>query len=697
MYVSARERKLLERLLADEREMTVGELAEELNVSVRTIHRDLQGLESVLRRYGLELVKKAGVGIRVIGEKKQKQALAVELLHLSHREYTPEERQLMILIALLEADEPVKLVSLANDLNVTVATVSLDLDKLEKTVEAYGLSLIRKRGYGVELTGSESAKRRLIGELLFRHVDEHEFLALMKETIQRRPDDPLDTVAEKLLGLVDRKKLAVIEQQIAQVKETFPFTMADSSYIAFVVHLALAIERIRRGEAIHFDPRDLQALQATREYEIAEALAESLERAFGIDIPKEEIGYMTMHLMGAKWRSRQGMVMEEPSLAIGMKAQQLIRFVSRELGVDLSADRALYEDLVVHLKPALYRLEHGMGVANPLLDPIKQDYAELFAIVAAGTKQLFGDVPVPEEEIGYLVLHFAAALMREKKGWRALVICSSGLGTAKILATRLKKEIPDIAVIEQASVFEWKTKDVSAYDLIISTVPLAEEHGPYFIVSPMLREEEARAIRAFLARKSAAVAKPVERGQDAQPNRQTLKTMKAIRRISETIIGMLEGFSLRVVKHCTVHGLLSDACRRLEQSGVIVDAEAVIGELRRRESLGGLGVPGTSLALYHARSFAVLRPSLTMYRLDEPQTVAGMDGNPMEINTVVLLLGPADADEETLAVLSHISALLVKDEQSITVLAHGDEEQVYSLISTHLEQFFDHYWTSAKE
>ncbi|WP_031409083.1 BglG family transcription antiterminator [Geobacillus vulcani] len=697
MYVSARERKLLERLLADEREMTVGELAEELNVSARTIHRDLQGLESVLRRYGLELVKKAGVGIRLAGEKKQKQALAVELLHLSHREYTPEERQLMILIALLEADEPVKLVSLANDLNVTVATVSLDLDKLEKTVEAYGLSLIRKRGYGVELTGSESAKRRLIGELLFRHVDEHEFLALMKETIQRRPDDPLDTVAEKLLGLVDRKKLAVIEQQIAQVKETFPFTMADSSYIAFVVHLALAIERIRRGEAIHFDPRDLQALQATREHEIAEMLAESLERAFGIDIPKEEIGYMTMHLMGAKWRSRQGILAEEPSLAVGMKAQQLIRFVSRELGVDLSADRTLYEDLVVHLKPALYRLEHGMGVANPLLDPIKQDYAELFAIVADGTKQLFGDVSVPEEEIGYLVLHFAAALMREKKGWRALVICSSGLGTAKILATRLKKEIPDIAVIEQASVFEWKTKDVSAYDLVISTVPLAEERGPYFIVSPMLREEEARAIRAFLERKSAAVAKPVAHEQDPQPNRLTLKTMKAIGRISETIVGILEGFSLQVVKHRTVHGLLSDACRRLEQSGVIVDAEAVIGELRRRESLGGLGVPGTSLALYHARSFAVLRSSLTMYRLDEPQTVAGMDGNPMEINTVVLLLGPADADEETLAVLSHISALLVKDEQSIAVLAHGDEEQVYSLISTHLEQFFDHYWTSAKE
>jgi len=696
MYISARERKLLERLLDDEREMTVGELAEELNVSARTVHRDLQGLESVLRRYGLELMKKAGVGIRLVGEKKQKQALAAELLHLSHREYTPGERQLMILISLLEADEPVKLVSLANDLNVTVATVSLDLDKLEQTVEAQGLSLIRKRGYGVEMVGSESAKRRLIGELLFRHVDEHEFLALMKETIQKRPDDPLDTVAEKLLGFVDRKKLAVIEKQIAQVKETFPFTMADSSYIAFVVHLALAIERIRRGEAIHFDPHDLQALQATREYEIAEALAESLARAFGIDIPNEEVGYMTMHLMGAKWRSRQGMMMEEPSLAVGMKAQQLIRFVSRELGVDLSADRTLYEDLVVHLKPALYRLEHGMGVANPLLEQIKQDYMELFAIVADGTKQLFGDTLMPEEEVGYLALHFATALMRGKKGWRALVICSSGLGTAKILATRLKRAIPDIVVMEQASVFELKTKDLNAYDLIISTVPLPEEYGPHFVVSPMLTEEEAQAIRQQLERKTAA-EKWRESESIAHRNPSMLVTMKAVRRISEAIIHLLDGFLLEVVTSCSIHELLTDACRRLERSGVIVDADVVIEELRRRESLGGLGVPGTSLALYHARSFAILRPSLTMYRLDEPKTVTGMDGKPMEINTVVLLLGPADADEEMLSVLSHVSTLLVKDEQSAATLAHGSENEVYALVSGHLEQFFDHYWTTTKE
>lgn len=220
--------------------------------------------------------------------------------------------------------------------------------------------------------------------------------------------------------------------------------------------------------------------------------------------------------------------------------------------------------------------------------------------------------------------------------------------------------------------------------------------GPYFTVSPMLTEEEARAIREFLERKSAA-EKRMRKESTAQRNRPALEAMKAVRRISETIVHLLDGFSLEVVKGRSVHELLADACRRLERSGVIVDADVVIEELRRRESLGGLGIPGTTLALYHARSFAVLRPSLTMYRLDAPQTVPGMDGEPMEINTVVLLLGPSDADKEMLAVLSEVISLLVKDEQILAVLAHGGEEEVYSLVSAHLEQFFDHYWTSTKE
>ncbi|KIP22701.1 BglG family transcription antiterminator [Anoxybacillus ayderensis] len=682
MYISARERKILDLLLANPKGITVGDVAKQLDVSERTVHRDLKGVEQVVESYDLQLIKKAGVGIQIVGEEEKKRQLQMHVFRLSHTEYTPEERQTMILIALLESGEPVKLVSLANDLNVTVATISNDLDKMEEKVEKHGLSLIRKRGYGVEICGSEAAKRKMMSELLFDHFDESQFLSLMKESIQKKSTDLVNTVTEKLLGLVDKEKLFMIEQQIEAMKENLPFTIADSSYIALVIHLALAIERIVQGEAIHFDAQHLQAIRATKEYETAEKIAKKLEEVFHVVIPEEEIGYITMHLMGAKLRTRRGYMLEEASLAIAMKAQELIRFVSDKIGIDLTDDYPLYEDLIVHLKPALYRIQHHMGITNPLLHKIMQDYSELFHIVQQGVQHVFSDITVPKEEVGYLVLHFASALLREKKGLRALVICSSGIGTAKILATRLKQEIPDISYIEQKSFFDVRHMDVHEYDLIVSTIPLHTSQ-PYFLVNPMLPEEEVVAIRQFLKTKTFSM-----RFRKTNPSKKGIEKIRSIHLVSETIVQLLNSFSLLELSSHSMNDALMYACTHLERHGAIRTKEIVVKELLRREQIGGLGIPNTTLALYHARSEAVLRPSFTMYTLTQPKTIVGMDQQPMQVNRLLLLLAPQDAQDDMLQVLSHVSSLIIKDEESIELFSKGNKEQIYAFLSTQLEKFF---------
>ncbi|WP_111645746.1 BglG family transcription antiterminator [Paranoxybacillus vitaminiphilus] len=696
MYISARERKILDILLSHDKGIPVRELAEQLNVSNRTVHRDLKGVERILQDYHLQLVKKSGVGIQIVGDDHNKKELQLHLFHLSHTEYTPEERQTIVLITLLEAVEPVKLLSLANDLNVTVATISHDLDKISENIERYGLSLIRKRGYGVEIAGSESAKRRMMSELLFNHFGEYEFLSLMKESIQKRSAETLNIVTEKLLGLIDKKNLLIIERQIENIKDELPFTIADSSYVALVVHLALAVERIIQGESINFDPQYLETIRVTKEYKTAEKIARSLENVFDITIPNEEIGYITMHLMGAKLRDRQDYMLEEASFEVGIKAQELIRFVSHELNVDLTDDYPLFQDLVVHLKPAIYRIQHNMGIANPLLSKIVQDYPELFSTLEKGVEEVFPDLTVPREEIGYLVLHFASALLRERKGLHALVICSSGLGTAKILATRLKKEIPDIVHIQHTSVFELKEADMEQYDLIVSTVPLHNFTGHYFVVSPILQEREITTIKKFLENQKVKAPKepdhPLMEGAV-----KVAEKLKSVQKVSETIVNILNGFVLQKLDGDSVEEALSEACHRLYQRGVISDKEQVLTQLLNREKIGGLGIPETPFALYHTRSPAIILPSFTIYTLTKWQTVTGMHEKQMKVNKILLLLAPESAAQEMLSVLSHISSLIIKDEESIALFASEDDEKIYSFLSHHLEKFFYEYIENHKE
>lgn len=229
MSVSIRQRMILEILLLEEQEITIGEIAERIEVSTRTIHRELPCIEGVLKEYDLELVKKSGIGIQIQGDVEDKEALRYSLFNLTTTEYTPNERKAIILCALLETSEPLKLISLAIDLKVTTATISHDLDDLETWLIKYDLTLLRKRGYGVEIQGSESAKRRVMSSLIAENLDEHDLLSMIKENIHNKSVSHIDTVSERLLGLIEKEKLVKVEKALQNIDEELPYPLADSA------------------------------------------------------------------------------------------------------------------------------------------------------------------------------------------------------------------------------------------------------------------------------------------------------------------------------------------------------------------------------------------------------------------------------------------------------------------------------------
>jgi len=697
MYISSRERELIGILLTSQKEIPIKEIAEKLQVSNRTVHRDLKNIEEILKEFHLTLVKKSGFGVQISGEESGKEQLKRKILQMSHTEYTPEERQMILLITLLESNEPVKLISLANDLYVTVATISYDLDKISERLEKYGLSLIRKRGYGIEIEGPESEKRRIMSDLLLNRFGEYEFLSLIKEDFPMESYENLNAVTEKLIGLVDQRNLLLIEKQIEKMKDKLPSRMADSSYVALIIHLTLAIERIIQGESINFDSQYLEQINGTKEYRTAQKIAELLEKVFEIKIPEEEVGYITMHLLGAKLQDRHGYMLEEASYEVGMKAQELIRFVSEELNVDLMSDYQLFQGLVIHLKPTIYRLQHNMGIANLLLSKIQQDYPDLFSTMEKVVQKVFPDLEIPKEEVGYLVLHFAAAMLRQRKGINALVVCSSGLGTAKILATRLQKEIVDIANIKLTSVFELKDVNTDSFDLIVSTVPLHHFEKTYLVVSPILQDEEIQKIKQFL--RNQKVEKPKVPVEDSiiEKSIDVTEKLSSIQKVSETIVGVLNHFFVEQLNVNTIEEALSQACQKLHDQELIQDEKEVFQQLFKREKLGGLGIPETSLALYHARSHKVNRPSFTVYPLKNWLTVSGMDEKEMKINTILLLLAPESSHQEMLLVLSHISSLIIQNEESVYILSSGSYEKIYSFLSIQLEKFFNSQIQRMKE
>ena len=704
MYISARERQILEILLKTPDETTVKDLADFIGVSGRTIHRDLKNIEDILDGYNLTLQKKSGVGVQITGEKNNVRELELYLFNLSHKEYTPDERQTIMLCELLETSEPVKLLALAFDLNVTIATVSSDLTKLEEKLKMFGLALIRRRGYGVEIEGEESAKRRAMSHLISEYLDESELLSLTRDNIQMRSTEQIHTISERLMGLVEKKKLVIVENIVNSIVQELPFSMADSAYIGLVVHLALAVERIQKGEGIKINLSYLEDQKVTKEYKFAHKIVSQLERVFSINIPEAEIAYITMHLKGAKLRHEKEHLIEDTSLQAAMKTKKLIETVGKLIGMDLSTNRSLFEGLSVHLKPAIYRIKQKMGISNPLLDKIKKDYADLFEIIKLAVEQVFLEFYVPDEETGYLVMHFGAAIMGSKDlgTFKTLVVCSSGIGTSKMLATRLQKEFPELKYIQNVSVMEFQKIDKSDYQLVISTIPIPDYETDYIVVNPFLSKDEIEKIRSFINEykfvNSSQTQLPVtfNTNRGKKNTSRLIEEMRSIKEYAGTIATILEGFELTELGHQTVKELLTVACQKLFMQQRINDVEAVVQAIFERESLGGIGIPETTMALFHTRSPHVIKPSFMIATLNKAITVVGMDGVEMNMKFLILLLSPANASEKTLEVLSFLSSLLIESEENIHAFQSKTQEKIAELLTERFEQFFDQKLTELR-
>ncbi|MFC0560465.1 BglG family transcription antiterminator [Halalkalibacter alkalisediminis] len=700
MYITARERQILDKLLASNEEITVKDLADFIDVSVRTIHRDLKGVEDILKGYQLSLVKKSGVGIQIVGGKEQVEHLKLFLFNLIHHEYSPEERQTIIACTLLEAREPVKLIALAQDLNVTIATISNDLNKVEEQLQKYkSLSLIRKRGYGVEIAGEETAKRKAMSTIISENVDEFDLLSLIRENIQKKSTTQMDSISERLLGLVEKRNLHIVEKVIEEINRELPYSIADSAYMGLVVHLALAMERILQGENIAIDQAYLEKLQVTPEFKIAEKIIGKLEKVFHTEIPKAEIGYITMHLRGAKLRYDKEYLIEDTSLQIALKAKSLIQYVEKRTGQSLRENQSLLQGLVAHLSPAIFRIKQNMGITNPLLAKIKNDYEELFSIVKDGVQVILTDLEVPDEEIGYLVLHFGSVLLGKSRQntLKALVVCSSGIGTSKMLATRLQRELPSIKEVRNVSLFELYRMNKADYDLILSTIRIPELEHEYILVNPILTDEEVDKIKRYLTQHP---KQDEENNADSteedfivesfSKKEHTLNRLKLNKDYVDTVVTLLEGFTVVQSKEeKSLNAILTQACARLYEQKIIADVKTVIADLRAREQVGGLGIPDTKLALYHARSQAVLKPSFTVIALSEPISIKAMDQSNLLVETILLMLSPNEVSTATLEILSQISALIIEDEFSLLRFESKDEGRISSYLATKLEKFIE--------
>lgn len=263
----------------------------------------------------------------------------------------------------------------------------------------------------------------------------------------------------------------------------------------------------------------------------------------------------------------------------------------------------------------------------------------LFMAVRNSLEKEFNDISFPEDEIAFIVLHFGSALLmnEEKTAIRAVIICPTGIGTSKMLASRIQKEFAEINTVDIKSIKEIEKSKLNVFDMVISTVKLPFDDLNYILVSPLLNDEDIQMIRSFLQhniRQLTSKNEYMKNNNSKNFNLQPSKLQDVLQEMEEvhsSIEAILNNFRLYRRSNAGYLQVLREMTERLEQAGLVSNAEEVLQKLAERETMGGLGIPNTNMGLYHCRYDGIQELIFQICHLDNPCVIKGMDGTEVQL------------------------------------------------------------------
>ena len=687
--VNTRQRHEL-RLLAERGEFDLEKVAADFGVSVRSIRYDIDDLNVLL----LDLSRDDAIVVRQKAAQLQRDVPRRKIMELSFargRDYnvsplSTQERVLLSVFTLCWLDDFITVQSLADDYQVSRVTVSRDLQKVREYCEAHGIAFEGNRGKGVRVVADEKTRRRVIAQVLRDYgttVGLHSGLE----------------VADYLKWFSEQE-LRSIEDIVREAEAQAGLYLDDVAFEAMVVHIALSIKRSETQMGMPAAPMAAGTLDVgSLQYQMADHIVRQVESVFGVSLPEAEHYYIEVHI-GA--RSSEAAASSTRDAVIEFMCMSTIAEVSRELGVDLTHDTHLYDRLLRHVLGSVYRKQAGLLLENPLRDELLEGYAEHAAIVRRalddnGLSQL---MEMTDDEVTYVLLHFEAALVGDgserMRHANVVVVCSTGVGTAELLAAELRRSF-DVNII--ANVPSHRARGLVGdvgIDLVVSTVEL-DVSVPCVVVRPIPREDDMDRIACALRelgfsgdvdlpplRDLGAGARKVARILRHNPGRtQEAQLMSELRSLLEKrdwigqersymLSELLEGGHVVLDAECeTWQEAVRASGMPLVATGDITEEyiDAVIANI---EEAGPYVVITKHVALPHATNrVGVNETAMSCVRLRTPVEFGSAENDPVKYE---FMLATVDATSHLQALMSLVGLLRTQEFLDLLATAtHGDE------------------------
>ncbi|TVO35706.1 BglG family transcription antiterminator [Vibrio algivorus] len=497
--ITSRQHKILRFLLQQREYVTLFKLAEQFCVSKKTIQRDLSIISAYLSDSTVSLEKKVGAGVILFAENAT-DLLQLELQLNGEIEDTDSimghsRRIKMASWLLSETPKETSINKLSERFYISNASVVNDLKIIEDWITPLGLQLVRSQS-GTRIKGNENNVRQAMATLINGVINHQELGSVNHSRL-----DPGSYKA--LVQQFGEDEVAFVQVLLQEMEQELSYPLGETYYINLFTHILIMMRRRSQGNLLDNPEFVSRTSQDDPILVVAGNMVEKIEEYITFSLPDEEVWFIYQYIISS------GVLVSENHNGNSLHTElfsdearditsELVTSFSQLINIDLSDDSQLYDGLVVHIRPLINRLHYQINIRNPLLDDIRNELVDVYNLTRVAIEKVFTrctEQKVSDDEVGYLAVHFQAAIERQITHKRVLLVCSTGIGTSHLLKSRILRAFPDWDIIASVPASNLQSvNEQMAPDLVISTVHIPEVDVPVVYVTAFLNDTDLQRI-----------------------------------------------------------------------------------------------------------------------------------------------------------------------------------------------------------
>ena len=626
-----REKLILQILLKNIGEaLSIKEIAKATKIKERTLYREIKNLEDSLQRLGIELVKEKSRYIL----KGNVSSLDSSLFETNFEDYAySTETRLTLILCFLILNEDTSIKDISEKLMLSYNTVASTITTIEKILFDYKLTLIRKKGQGIEIEGKEVDRRVLLISLLCNEISDEEFFTRLnnRDILSSNP-------------FIKFLNFDLIKKVFYENKHLDVFNLyTDSSIKKILISLNVVFLRISYTT-------EIKENFTAQEYNSIISLLNASKEIVDFDITEDIIQFLIKILKTCRLIEQLSYFNDKYSYTLVYKINLLIKYVSEKMNVDFTQDTNLSSGLIAHVESAIKRYQMNLTEENDeLLEFVLKNYNELYLIIKSELLVVFDEINFNSTELSYIVIHFASSFEQiyRKNFIRALVICASGIGSSKILGSQIRKNIPEIKNLEYTIPSKVTKSLVNNYDVVISTIEL-EQDIDYLLIPTILKEKDISLIQERILASRSFKRNDFVKSEDSFNIDKLGSACQIILKNTEYIVADNTKNNKEILDNIFGNSTL-----------VINNKQEVVNSLLDRHNKSSVVIPNTDIALFHALDKELAEPFIIICSLNNVLAMKDAMGEEQRVEYFIIMVSPNE--QEYTELLSQISIAILDD------------------------------------